>query len=151
MNNRFFDINKNIHLNSIYLFILLLDSKQPQNIDDLMLGIYLLKHPEQVLRVSSKIDIKIDENLFELYQINNIQSSVANYSSKIKVDGLYEAINYLYSKNIIDYDIDTRTLLKAKLYNNVDINRISIKIIKVARYINNIIDIYGVEHIIEYL
>lgn len=151
MNNRFFDINRNIHLNSIYIFILLLESDGPKNIEDLMLGTYLLKYPEQILRVSSKINTKIDENLFESYQIKNIQSSISKYSSKVNVDGFYEAIHYLYSKNMIDYEIDNKSVERTRLYDSVDITSISIKTIKVARYINAIIQEYGQDNIIKYL
>ncbi len=119
MINRFFDIDNNVYLNSYYIYILMLDSKSEVYINELIVELYLLKYPKKLIEILKDKQVKIEDNLFENYQINNIQSNMLKYSSTIYVDGFNEAISYLYSKDIIDYNIANGSILKGEFYKQV--------------------------------
>lgn len=151
MINRFFDIDNNVYLNSYYIYILMLDSKSEVYINELIVELYLLKYPKKLIEILKDKQVKIEDNLFENYQINNIQSNMLKYSSTIYVDGFNEAISYLYSKDIIDYNIANGSILKGEFYKQVAKKNIDQNLINISKYIHLIIDRYGIEVIRQYL
>lgn len=151
MINRFFDIDNNVYLNSYYIYILMLDYQIEVDINELIVKLYLLKYPKKLIDILKDKQIKIDNNLLKDYQINNIQSDMLKYSSTVYVDGFNEAISYLYSKEIIDYNISEGTIFKGYFYNYIDKENIDKNLINISKYINSITDIYGIEFIKQYL
>ncbi|CEQ11118.1 Uncharacterised protein [[Clostridium] sordellii] len=151
MINRFFDIDNNVYLNSYYIYILMLDYKREIGINELIVKLYLLKYPKKLINILKDKEIRIEDDLLKDYQINNIQSNMLKYSSTVYVDGFNEAISYLYSKEIIDYNISKGTIFKGNVYKYIDKENIDKNLINISKYINSIIDIYGIEFIKKYL
>lgn len=151
MNNRFFDINKNVYLNSYYIYILMLNIEGGIQVKNLMLSLYLFKHLSKLNKIILNLGIKVDERLFEEYQINNIQSRMEKYSSSIYMEDFNEAISYLYSKNIIDYDVIEGIIRKTNIYYKIDKSKIPNRLIHISIYIQRIIREYGYENMENYL
>ncbi|WP_148551774.1 hypothetical protein [Paraclostridium bifermentans] len=151
MINRFFDIDNNVYLNSYYIYILMLDYQFEIDINELIVKLYLLKYPKKLINILKDKGIKIEDDLLKDYQINNIQSNMLKYSSTVYVDGFNEAISYLYSKEIIDYNISEGTIFKGTFYNYIVKENVDKNLINISKYINSITDIYGIEFIKQYL
>lgn len=151
MINRFFDIDNNVYLNSYYIYILMLDYQFEADINELIVKLYLLKYPKKLINILKDKGIKIEDDLLKDYQINNIQSNMLKYSSTVYVDGFNEAISYLYSKEIIDYNISEGTIFKGTFYNYIGKENVDKNLINISKYINSITNIYGIEFIKQYL
>jgi hypothetical protein len=145
MINRFFNIDNNVYLNSFYIISLMLDRDEPIRLDKLMISLYLLKYPSIFLRVVKFLNIEIESNILKKFQIQNIQSDMLRYSSRLYVEGFNEAIAYLYSKNITEYNSKNNSIYKTSIYEKIDKSKISSEIKLLTRHIQNIINAYEVD------
>ena len=51
MKNRFFDVDNNIYLNSLYIVALMAYTKETDTIEKIMLELFLIKYPKIILNI----------------------------------------------------------------------------------------------------
>lgn len=147
MKNRFFDVDNNIYLNSLYIIALLGYSKESDSIEKIMVKLYLLKYPKIMLDICDKYSIAIDKDLLFDFQYDNLQSEMMKYSLRLHVDGLYDALSYLYSKKLINYDSKLDCITKTDMFDEIDLVVIPESTKLLADIINKIFDEYDFNNI----
>lgn len=144
MKNRFFDVDNNIYLNSLYIVALMAYNKEVDAIEKMMLKLYLMKNPKVYLGFCKKHSIKIDKRLLYDFQYNNLQSEMQKYSLRLHIDGFNEALSYLYSKGLINYDMKQNLVLKTHLFSEINLEELPQNLAKLSANINIIFDDYDV-------
>ncbi len=143
MDNRFFDIDSNVYLNSIYILCSIYKSDRTLSIKDILFSLYLIKSPSISLALldgKSKLSFK---KKLHAYDFNNIQSEMIKYTSKIFTDGLYESLSFLFGKNLITYDINSSLVYKSENFDKLNFKRFPKDLIYKADYANKIIRNYS--------
>lgn len=140
MQNRFFDIDDNIYLNSLYIISLLYNSSAEISIEKLLIEVYLFKFPKITCELLESVgDFSFNDILYD-FQINNLQNHMQKYLFTIHATGFYEALAYLYSKNLLLYKVDFGSVSKTDLFNDINIKQIPDYLLKFASKIVNLID-----------
>lgn len=145
MKNRFFDVDNSIYLNSLYIVTLMINKDEGSSIERLMLELYLMKNPKVFIEVSKKYKIEHCKNLYFDFEYENLQSEMLKYSLRLHTEGFYEALSYLYSKDLINYDSEQNRLNKARLFNDIDLQAIPTNITSLARTIDGIFNKYNID------
>ena len=147
MKNRFFDVNNNIYSNSLHIVLLLKYYKESESIDNMIIKLYLIKYPKILIDICRKYNIHVNYNLFSDFQYNNTQSQMLKYSLKLNVDGFYDALTYLYIKNLINYDIKNNLIIKTKKLDEIKLNEVPKSLILLVEIIDKLFNHYNVNEI----
>lgn len=97
-----------------------------------------MKNPHILLNVCEYLKIEISRELFYEYQYSNLQSEMTKYLLKVQVKGLMEAINFLYSKGLIEVNYQRNNLHATEKCIDMNLNEIPQNIIDVANKVNSI-------------
>ena len=147
MKNRFFDVDNNIYLNSLYIVALMAYTKETDTIEKIMLKLFLIKYPKIILNICIKYDIKVEKNSLFDFQYDNLQSEMLKYSLRLHVDGLYDALAYLYSKKLINYDNKVNRIIKTDTFEKIDLEILPKNTKVLADTINQIFDQFDINTI----
>jgi oligoribonuclease NrnB/cAMP/cGMP phosphodiesterase (DHH superfamily) len=147
MDNRFFDIESNVYLNSIYILVTLYKSDKPLSMKGLLLSLYLIKNPSICLALLEKKNKILFKKNIQSYELNNIKSEMSKYTSKIYTDGLNEALSFLFSKNIITYEVNSTLVEGSSEFGKIDFKRVPKDLILKASFANKIISNYSIEEL----
>ncbi|MBU3072847.1 hypothetical protein [Clostridium estertheticum] len=140
MKNRFFDVDNNIYLNSLYIIGIVAYAKETDTIEKIILKLYLIKYPKIMRDICTKCNIKIDKDLLFDFQYENLQSEMLKYSLRLHVDGLYDALAYLYSKRLINYDSRLNQITKTDIFEEIDLNTLPKNTKALSGIINKVFD-----------
>lgn len=138
MENRFFDIDNNVYLNGLYLVLLIRADDKEYKLDVINLKLFMMKNPHIMLNVCQNLGIEISKDMFDEYQYLNLQADMSKYLLKVQVKGLMEAINFLYSKGLVEANYQKGSLHATAKCIEMDLNRVPEKIINVANKVNSI-------------
>lgn len=138
MENRFFDIDNNVYLNGLYLVVLICGDNKNYKLEEINLKLFIMKNPHILLNVCEYLKIEISRELFYEYQYSNLQSEMTKYLLKVQVKGLIEAINFLYSKGLIEVNYQRNNLHATEKCIDMNLNEIPQNIIDVANKVNSI-------------
>lgn len=116
-------------------------------IKGLLLTLYLIKNPSVCLALLDKKNKVLFKKHIKEYELNNIQSEMTKYTSKIYSNGLNEALSFLFSKNIIKYEVDLALVEGTSEFNKIDFEKFPKDLIFKASYANKIIGNYSVEEL----
>lgn len=105
MENRFFDIDSNVYLNGLYIFVLISEEQKMYKLDDINLKLFLMKNPHIMMNVCKKFQIEISMSYFDEFQFDNYQVEMSKYVLKVQVKGLMESISFLYSKGLLEMNL----------------------------------------------
>lgn len=144
MENRFFDINKSIYLNGLYILVLLKNLEECIEMEKLLIGFYFMKYPKVLVDVAEKNEIKINTNCFQEYDLDNIETDMLKFSMRIHTEGLYDALSYLYSKDIISYSESDDKVSKSLQFQKVDFLQIPKYLIEEGASVIKVIEAVGV-------
>ena len=147
MKNRFFDVDNNVYLNSLYIITLMIYQKESDSIERMMLELYLLKNPRVFLDIVAKYDLRIDKSILFGFQHDNLQSEMLKYSLRLHIDGFYEALSYLFSKGLINYDSKQNSITKTDLFTEINHMELPENIKGLADIINKLFDNIGTENL----
>lgn len=142
MDNRFFDIDSNVYLNSLYILSAIYISDKSFKIRELLVSLYLIKNPSICIHLLDKKNRTLFEKQIKTYEFNNIQSEMIKYTSKIYTDGLNETLSYLFSKNIISYDVNSSSIHRGSQFDKLNFKKFPKDIILKATCANKIISKY---------
>lgn len=145
MDNRFFDIDSNVYLNSIYILSVIFKSDKPLNIDSLLMALHLIKNPSICLSLLDKRNKVSFRKYIQDYELNNIQSEMIKYTSKIYTDGLNEALSFLFSKNLITYEFDSASVYKSSEFDKIDFKMFPKELIYKSCCVNKIMSNYALK------
>lgn len=144
MKNRFFDVNKSIYLNGLYILVLLKTIEKSIEMEKLLIGFYFMKYPKVLFDVAEKNQIKINTNCFQEYDLDNIETNMLKFSMRIHTEGLYDALSYLYSKDIISYSGSDDKVSKGLQFENIDFLQVPEYLIEAGASVNKVIEAMGV-------
>lgn len=144
MENRFFDVNKSIYLNGLYILVLLKNLEKSIEMEKLLIGFYFMKYPKVLVDVAEKNKIKINTNCFQEYDLDNIETNMLKFSMRIHIEGLYDALSYLYSKDIISYSGSDDKFSKSLQFENVDFLQVPEYLIEAGSSAIKVIEAVGV-------
>lgn len=149
MENRFFDVNKSIYLNSLYILVLLKNLKNNIEIEKLLIGFYFMKYPKILVDVAERNKIKMNANSFQEYDLDNIETNMLKFSMRIHTEGLYDAISYLYSKDIISYSGSEDKVSKCLLFEKVNFLLVPEYLLEAGAAVIKVIEVVGVSKLKE--
>ncbi len=144
MENRFFDVNKSIYLNGLYILVLLKNLEKSIEMEKLLIGFYFMKYPKVLVDVAERYKIKINENCFQEYDLDNIETNMLKFSMRIHTEGLYDALSYLYSKDIISYSGSEDGVSKSLQFGKVDFLQVPEYLIEAGVSVIKVIEVVGV-------
>ena len=144
MENRFFDVNKSIYLNGLYILVLLKNLEKSIEMDKLLLGFYFMKYPKVLVDVAEKNKIQINTDCFQEYDLDNIESNMLKFSIRIHTEGLYDALAYLYSKDIISYLVSDDKVSKSIQFENIEFLQVPKNLIEAGASVIKVIEDVGV-------
>lgn len=144
MENRFFDVNKSIYLNSLYILVLLKNLKNSIEMEKLLIGFYFIKYPKVLVDVAEINKIKINTNCFQDYDLDNIETNMLKFSMRIHTEGLFDSLSYLYSKDIISYSGREDKVSKSLQFEKVDFLQVPKYLIEAGVSVIKVIEGVGV-------
>ena len=144
MENRFFDVNKSIYLNGLYILVLLKNLEKSIEMEKLLIGFYFIKYPKVLVDVAEKNRFQIDTSCFQEYDLDNIESNMLKFSMRIHTEGLYDALSYLYSKDIISYSGSDDKVSKSLQFENVEFLQVPEYLIEAGASVIKVIEAMGV-------
>ncbi|AVQ47462.1 hypothetical protein [Clostridium botulinum] len=143
MENRFFDINSNIYLNCIYMLSILSKSNETISIKRLLISLYLIKKPIVCIKFLKRSSKSTFLKHVEPFELDNIQTEMDKYSSKLFITGFNEALLFLISNDIVSYAPDSINLIKANKFKNLKLKILPEDLIYKAKYVNKIVESYS--------
>lgn len=143
MENRFFDIDSNVYLNSIYILSILNKFDGNLSIKKLLIMLYLIKNPKIFLGFLSNRQKVTFNKYIKAYEINNVQSEMIKYNSKIFTNGFNESLSFLYSKDLITYDLEYENIKKSDKFDNINFRKFPRDLMSKATYITKVISNYS--------
>lgn len=145
MDNRFFDIDSNVYLNSIYILSILYKLNRPLSIKELLVALYLIKNPNICFNLLDKTRRNLFQKHIQVYEFNNIQSEMTKYTSKIYTDGLNESLSLLFSKDIITYNVGSTYVEASNNFGKLNFKKFPRGLTYKAYYVNEIMRKYPLE------
>lgn len=143
MKNRFFDINENKYLNSLYM-IAFFQEKSQFKIKRLLIYLYLFKFPIVLYKLFESPDIKL---LFQDFEINNLSKKVVSIDSTIHTNSFYESLSFLFSKDLVRYDDDNDFVYITETFLNIESNKIPLNIKRKVKKILALLEKETIENI----
>lgn len=147
MKNRFFDVDNNIYLNGLYIISIIAYANVADTIEKIMLKLYLIKYPKVLIDICTKYYIEVNKKLLFEFQYENLQSDMLKYSMRLHVDGIYDAVAYLYSKGLIIYDSKLNHITKTEIFREVDLLAIPDNTKILVKIVNELFDKHDVEEL----
>ena len=140
MQNRFFDIDNNIFFNGLYLLSLICNERKVYKLEEINLKLFLIKNPYIMLNVYEKLGISLSKDIFKEFQYFNLQADMSRYLLKVQVKGLLEALNFLYSKGLIEVNYQKKSMEPTLKCMQIDKNDIPDEIMLVSNRINELFE-----------
>lgn len=145
MKNRFFDINENKYLNSI-IIIAFLKLKKEQNIEELLISLYLFRYPVILGKIFGNIEA---EKIFKKHELENINSESVEIDTKIYINGFYDSISFLYSMNLVEYFEDEEKIKGTESIKTINTDSFPKSLELKVKYIRKHIETLRIENIEE--
>lgn len=147
MNDRLFEIDSNANLNALYIIAFMTMHNREIGIKTLIVSLFLMKYPNICLELLDARDKKLFKNSLENWEINNLQNEMHKYTSAVYDEGFNNGMAFLYSRNLITYDLEKDIISMSKEANGIQTNSIPKNLIIRAKFVSKVISMYSLEEL----
>lgn len=147
MNDRLFEIDSNANLNALYIIAFMTIHNSEVGIKSLMVSLFLMKYPNICLELLDTRNKKLFKNNLENWEINNLQNEMHKYTSAVYDEGFNNGMAFLYSRNLIDYNLEKDILGMSKEANEIQTKSIPQNLINRAKFVSKVISMYSIEEL----